>query len=160
MAVREGMVMRVDENDFFRKATMRICSSLEIETAMQRFLEYLKDFIPVYGIFLHLYERDLGAMRTIAMATPSMGKKLDQVTPLPQEARKSLENKFPTLSIINQPELDPVSRTMLHHLGKPDSSVLILLLEVENKKIGALSLVAEGKGRFSEEHARLFSLLN
>ncbi len=152
--------MRVDENDFFRKATMRICSSLEIEIAMQRLLEYLKDFMPVYGIFLHLYEADLGVMRTIAGATPSAGKKLDLVTPLPPEARKSLENKFPTLSIVNRPELEPVSRTMLQFLGKPDSSVLILLLEIESKKLGALSLVTEGKGRFSEEHARLFSLLN
>jgi formate hydrogenlyase transcriptional activator len=38
--------MHVDENEFFRKATMRVCSSLEIETAMWRALQYLKEFIP------------------------------------------------------------------------------------------------------------------
>jgi transcriptional regulator with GAF, ATPase, and Fis domain len=31
---------------------------------------------------------------------------------------------------------------------------------VESKKLGALVLLAEGRGRFSDEHARLFSLLN
>ena len=48
---------------------------------------------------------------------------------------------------------------MLERLVKPGSSALILVLEVENQRIGAFSLVAEGKGRFSEERIRLFSLL-
>ena len=34
--------MSFDKNEFFRQAAMRICGSLEIETAMQDFLEYLK----------------------------------------------------------------------------------------------------------------------
>jgi transcriptional regulator with GAF, ATPase, and Fis domain len=152
--------MHVDENEFFRKATMRVCSSLEIETAMWRALQYLKEFIPADMMFLHLYERDLEAMRTIAMATASEGRTLDHLTPLPKEARISLEEKYANLQIVNQPELEPVTQTMLQHLGKPDSSALVLLLEVEGKKLGALSLIAEGRGRFSGEHARLFSLLN
>ena len=67
--------MQVDENDFFRRATMQICSSLDIEIAMWRSIQFLREFIPVDMMFLHLYERDLGAMRTIAMATASARKK-------------------------------------------------------------------------------------
>ena len=153
--------MQVDENDFFRKATLRICSSLDIEIAMWRSIQFLREFIPVDMMFLHLYERDLGAMRTIAMATVSEGRKVDQITPLPKEARFALENNYRNVQIVNQPELEPVTRAMVQHLGKPDASVVILLLEVEGQKLGgALSMVAAGKGRFLEEHARLFSLLN
>jgi len=68
--LKRGMVMSVDENDFFRKATMQICSSLEIETAIWRALQFLKEFIPADMMFLHLYESDLGTMRTIAVALP------------------------------------------------------------------------------------------
>jgi len=152
--------MSVDENDFFRRATMQICSSLDIDVAMWRSLQFLKEFIPVDMMFLHLYERDLGAMRTIAMATASQGKKLDHLTPLPKEVRARVEERHPHLMILNQPESEPLGKTMLEQLGKPDSSSMVLHLDVEGKRLGALSLVAEGKGRFSEEHARLMSLLN
>jgi formate hydrogenlyase transcriptional activator len=152
--------MRIDENDFFRRATMQICSTLEIETAMWRSIQFLKDFIPVDMMFLHLYERDLGAMRTIAMATPSQGKKIDHLTPLPKEVRTRVEEKHPHVMILNQPELEPLGKTMFQQLGKSDSSGMVLHLDVEGKRLGALSLVAEGKDRFSEEHARLMSLLN
>jgi len=152
--------MSVDENDFFRGATMRICSSLDIEAAMLRSIRFLKDFIPVDMMFLHLYEKDLGAMRTIAMATASEGRKLDHITPLPKEVRIRVEEKHPHIMILNQPELEPLSKVMLQTLGKPDCSVLLLHLDVEDKRLGALSIIAEGKNRFNDEHGRLVSLLN
>jgi formate hydrogenlyase transcriptional activator len=152
--------MSVDENDFFHRATMQICSSLDIEIAMWRSIQFLKEFIPVDMMFLHLYERDLGSMRTIAMATASQGRKLDHLTPLPKEVRTRVEEKHPHVMILNQPELEPLGKTMFQQLGKSDSSGMVLHLDVEGKRLGALSLVAEGKGRFSEEHARLMSLLN
>jgi transcriptional regulator with GAF, ATPase, and Fis domain len=152
--------MGIDENDFFRRATMEICSSLEIEIAMWRFLQFLKEFIPVDMMFLHLYEHDLGAIRTIAMATVSQGRKLDHLTPLPKEVRTRVEEKHPHVMIVNRPGLEPLGKTMFQQLEKPDSSGLVLHLDVEGNRLGAMSLVAEGKDRFSEEHSRLMSLLN
>ena len=152
--------MLIGENEFFREATLRICSSLDIETAMWRSLQFLQGFIPVDMMFLHLYERDLGAMRTIAMATASQGKKLDHLTALSKEVRTRIEERQPHLMILNQPESEPLGKTMFQALGKPDSSGLVLHLDVEDKRLGALSIVAEGKNRFTEEHARFVSLLN
>lgn len=48
---------------------------------------------------------------------------------------------------------------MLGYYGRPDSSGLVQLLEVEGRRLGALVLLSEGRGKFSEEHARLFPLL-
>jgi len=152
--------MSVDENEFFRRATMQICSSLDIETAMWRSIQFLKDFIPVDMMFLHLYERGLGVMRTIAMATASQGRRLDHLTPLSKEVRTRVEEKHPHVMILNQPELEPLTKTMIQSLGKPDCSILLLHLDVEGQRLGALSIIAEGKNRFTEEHARLVSLLN
>ena len=152
--------MSVDENDFFRRATMQICSSLDIDVALWRSLQFLREFVPVDMMFLHLYERDLGAMRTIAMATASQGKKLDHLTPLPKEVRARVEEKHPHLMVLNRPEFEPLGKAMLEQLGKPNASSMVLHLDVEGKRLGALSLVAEGRDRFSEEHAKLMSLLN
>jgi transcriptional regulator with GAF, ATPase, and Fis domain len=152
--------MSIDVNDFFRRATIRICSSLDIEIAMWRCMQFLKDLIPSDEMYLHLYESGLGAMRTIAGATVSGGRKMDRITPLPKEARAGLEKDLRSMYVINQPESELGFQFMLQYYGRPDTSALIRLLEVEGKKLGALVLLAEGRGRFSEEHARLFSLLN
>jgi transcriptional regulator with GAF, ATPase, and Fis domain len=152
--------MSVDENDFFRRATMQICSSLDIEIAMWRCMQFLKDFIPADEMYLHLYDRGLGAMRTIAGATASEGRKMDRITPLPKEVRPAVEKDFQSTYRINQPESEPAFQFMLQYYGRSDTSALVRLLKVEDKRLGALVLLAEGRDRFSEEHARLFSLLN
>ena len=36
--------MNVDENVFFREATLRICSSLDIVTALKRCFEYIRAY--------------------------------------------------------------------------------------------------------------------
>jgi transcriptional regulator with GAF, ATPase, and Fis domain len=152
--------MSIDENDFFRKATMQICSSLDFEIAMWRCMQFLKDIMPADEMYLHLYDSGLRAFRTIAGATASEGKKMDRITPLPKEVGTALGKNFQSMYIINRPELEPGLQFMLQYYGRPDTSALIRLLEVEGKKLGALVLLAEGRDRFSEEHARMFSLLN
>jgi len=150
--------MDIDENKFFRSATMRICSSLDLEIAMWRAMQYLKDFIPANEMYLHLYDKGLGAMRTIAGATVSEGRKMDRITPLPKEVRASIE-EFTGVSIINQPELQAGFQFMLGYYGREDTSALVQLLEVEGQKLGALVVLAQGRDQFSETHGRLFSLL-
>jgi transcriptional regulator with GAF, ATPase, and Fis domain len=151
--------MSIDENDFFREATMRICSSLDIEIAMCRCMQFLKDFIPADEMYVHLYESGLGAFRTIAGATASEGRKMGRITPLPEEVRTKV-SEFSGMRVINQPELEPAFQFMLQYYGRMDTSALVRLLKVEDKRLGALVLLAKGRDRFSEEHGRLFSLLN
>ncbi len=43
----------MDEKEFFREATLRICGSLEIEKAMWQCLLYIHDFIPASQMSLH-----------------------------------------------------------------------------------------------------------
>jgi transcriptional regulator with GAF, ATPase, and Fis domain len=152
--------MSVDENDFFRRATIQICSSLDIEIAMWHCIQFLKEFMPADEMYLHLYESGLGAFRTIAGATAAEGRKMDRITPLPKDVRPGLGKDLRSVYIINQPESDPGFQFMLQYYERSDTSGLIRLLEAGGEKLGALVLLAEGRDRFSEEHARLFSLLN
>ena len=59
-------MMNVDENVFFREATLRICSSLDIETALKRCFEYIRPFIPVTRMGLHILDVDLNVLRFVA----------------------------------------------------------------------------------------------
>lgn len=153
--------MTIDEKDFFQQATLRICSSLDIRTAMKRSLEYLALIMPADWMRLALYERGLSALRTIAVATSSGDIKIDTIIPLSQKARDFLTSSdLPEVRIVNRPDSDPVIREVQKHHGLPEASEIVLRLSIEGKRAGAVALAARGKDRFSEEHARLFSLLN
>ena len=58
--------MNVDENVFFREATLRICSSLDIVTALKRCFEYIRAFIPANGMTLHILDPDLNLLKFVA----------------------------------------------------------------------------------------------
>ncbi len=159
--------MTVDKNDFFRKATMRICGNLDIETAMWSCLEYLETVIPVTGMNLHLFEGGLGTVRTVAQVTRYDDEhvKLQQVVSLPEEARIVLESKWSGMQkqdimIFNRPELDPVTRAMTRIVRKPESSNLVMRLEIEDNRLGALVMYADGKDRYTSAHAELVALLH
>ena len=57
----------MDENLFFREATLRLCSSLEIDTALKRFYEYIKPFIPVAELNLHIVDFNQNTLRLVAL---------------------------------------------------------------------------------------------
>ena len=152
--------MKVDKNLFFRQATMSICSSLSLETAMQRCMALLKTYMPADEMYLHLYDPGLRAFRTVAGATAGHGHKLDSITPLPKGIGQALEKETRRLFVLNQPEAEPGLAFMLKHYGREDTSALVRVIEVEGQRLGALVLLAAGRDRYSDIHGRLFDLLN
>ena len=147
--------MMIDENDFFRQVTTRVCGSLDIKTALARAFQYLREFIPLDAMGLHLYEPELDAMRTIARVGASGSYVIDKVTSL----HGKLEESHEPVKIVNHPERDLLVRTMIRH-GKPSAySVMLLYLVMEHDKVGALSLRADGKAKYRADHARLLSLV-
>ncbi len=145
----------VDENDFFRQVTTRVCGSLDIKTALSRAFQYLREFLPLDAMGLHLYEPELGGMRTIARVSPSGSYVMDKVTPL----RGKLKEEQEPVKIVNHPERDLLVKTMIRH-GKPsESSVMLLYLLIGPGRGGALSLRAEGREKYKAHHARLLALV-
>ncbi len=156
--------MSIDENKFFRESTIRICGSLDIETAMCSCMQYLEEFMPADKMYLQHYEPALGGMRTIATATPKQGKRLDQLTPLTKEVQAAIEamrksRRNPNEKVTRRPETKALSTRLLKPMLPPDTSFIFTYLDVDNQPLGAAVLVAKGHDRYSEEHSRLFSML-
>ena len=160
--------MIVDENEFFRQATLLICGRLEIEDAMADCIRYLNQYIPADKIMVELFSPEFNAMQIIADATPDGGRKANRLTPLPQEAWEYMvmiwedfqkEGAIPVI-VINHPEKNPVGRVMVADYGTQDVSLLVLTLIVEGSYFGDLVLQCKGKGRYTDEHARLLNLLS
>lgn len=151
----------MDENEFFRQMTLRICGSLDIETALRRSFDYLAQALPLEMLSLHLYEQDIGAVKTIAVTTASDSRRLRTITPMTPEVRAGLENPdVPDVRIINRPQNDPVNRQLAEFFDLPNSSILLMRLVIEQKRLGTLVLVAKDFDQYTEQHARWLSLLN
>ncbi len=151
----------IDENDFFRQMTIRICGSLDLDRSLQHSLLYLRSFMPVDEIFLHLYEQSLGAIRTIAAVTSADSRNPEKITLLTREGRMSLEKPgVQNVRIVNRPESDPVIAKIAESFRIPGSSALIMRLVIEGARLGSIVLTADGFDRYREEHARLLALLN
>ncbi|OPY90413.1 MAG: Formate hydrogenlyase transcriptional activator [Syntrophaceae bacterium PtaU1.Bin231] len=154
---RDRCRMVIDENAFFREVTTRVCGSLDIKTALARAFRYLQEFIPLNAMGLHLYEPESHAIRTIARVGPSGSFVLDRLTPLP--GKLITGERLEKVRIFNHPERDMIVRTMIPQGRASSYSVMILYLVMERKRVGTLSLRAEGKGKYREDHARLLSLV-
>jgi transcriptional regulator with GAF, ATPase, and Fis domain len=157
------LYMTIDHNEFFRRGTLAICGALEIDQAMQDCLGVVRELLPADCMFLQIYEPDLGAMRTMAKATPESAEQVDLLTPLPKEAqervRKNLSRFLDDAVIIDTPERNPVARAMLRFHGIERSSVLRMTLTTENGRLGGVVLTADGENRYHQEHAELLGLL-
>ena len=153
----------MNHDAFFRKATLEICGSLQIEKAMSRCIGAINNHIPVDRMFLQIYESDLGAMRTIASATIEKGQRLDEMTPMNAETRELIRNNLTRFRdgvvAISSPETNPVAREMLHFHGIEGWSILNMFLMTENDRLGTVVLTAEGPDRYNDEHTNLLSLL-
>ena len=154
--------MHVDENEFFRKATIHICSSLNIEKAMQRCLLFIETHMPVSWMSLYIYEEESGTISNLATVSRRGGVPPLPSISLPKNAIAQLEDEFAKwedVKIVSSPEHDAVSRTVYEQTGKANISLLIMRLVIENKRLGALTVIAEQKNCYNAHHAELIGLL-
>ncbi|HTY21726.1 MAG TPA: GAF domain-containing protein, partial [Desulfomonilaceae bacterium] len=154
--------MKFSESDFFRYITLNICGSLQLETALQRSFDALKEVMPLDLMALHFYEPSLGALHTIHLVSNNENKSLDLITPLEGRAKAMLTDpEVPNVRIVNNIETDPVIKRMAYVLKvSPETSTVVIRLVLENQRVASIGFTANGLGRYTEEHARLLSLLN
>ena len=153
--------MAVDEKDFFREFTLRICGSLEIEKALWQSLLYIRDFMPANQMSLHFYHRDLGIVETVAHATLDSGEAMSLRTPLSQKARKQIEaQRSIRVRVFDRLKDNPVTRPVAEKFNALELSSVIMDLVLEKKMLGVFSVFNNGREKFSPDHVRLLSLLN
>lgn len=157
--------MTITGDAFFRRATAVICRHLLPEDGLRACAELLKEVMPVGQMYLEVYEHELGAIRSIASATPREGRAMDLLVPMSAAQRQMItgfrdQSPSDNVFIVNEPKADPVSRTMLEALKEPlDTSVLGTYPSIEDEVVGSVVVTAAGENQFTTEHAELFGLL-
>ena len=153
--------MTLDENEFFRQATLRICSSLDIEKALSSCLQYIRLFMPASEMFLGLLEPGTGVLRSLGIVDYGGNKKSIPLTPLSREAIREIESdaRSGDIKTIDWARYPSLTKALHPYIDLSNRSGLLMELQIENKPLGAFSILGEGKAMFTKAHVHLVSLL-
>jgi transcriptional regulator with GAF, ATPase, and Fis domain len=160
----------MDENEFFREATLKICGNLKVEEALVSMLNFLRQTMPVDKIFLQFFNPALKSFQTVSIVTQEKGMAVDLLVPLSFEALNELaqfEQKFRVQEknvafIQNENPYDLAVNREYFSFHKTDiTSIIVVPLGLEQKMLGQGSFffVTQGDRKFTREHADLLSLL-
>lgn len=147
--------MAVNRDEFFREVTLRICSSLQINTAFGRVFEYLREHFPMDHMFLDITDKSLGVIRHIAVATTGT-KTPDKIITIPEglwEWVRKLQAPF----ILAPSDQDDRIRAFAPLIKLEGHSDLAVPLRIEEELIGFLVLRTRGEGKFTPEHVELLA---
>ena len=151
-------------DEYFREATLRICGNLDIEESIFLTLQFLEKQMPVTIMFLEYYDVSLSSTRTIAKATPEGGQQIDLLTPLSPQAKEwasgYLKDYKKQAYLYQDPWSRPYASEMMRFHNISLNSVILLPLEAGGKVIGSLVVGCEKDAQFTDEHAKLISLLS
>ncbi|SLM28540.1 Transcriptional regulator, NifA subfamily, Fis Family [Desulfamplus magnetovallimortis] len=151
----------LNENDFFREATLKICGSLEIEKALHQCLLYIRQFIPAGQMGFHVYHRDAGVVETVAYATPDAGKIMSVKIRLGHKGRMQVEKQRSLrVRVISKLADDPVAAPVAERLNAQELSAVVLDLVLDRTMLGVFSVFNNGEESFTDEHVHLLSLLS
>ncbi len=153
--------MTIDEKDFFRQVTLRICGSLEIEKALWQCLLYIRNFLPAGQMSLHVYHRDVGVVETIANATREGFRALALSSQLSDDTRRRIE-KLGLVRVRAIPRLgdDPVCSPVAEKFNALDMPAVVSDLVLEKKLLGVLAIFGNGRTPFTKEHLHLIGAVN
>jgi len=165
--LRHRNELKLFNRDFFWEVTMRICGNFKIEEGLRDCIRYISKYIPVDRIYLERYDGNLFAMRPIARASSDKAEVLDMLLPLPEDAKEAMkevrrtwyDGSLPPVIVINDPDDEPVTKNLLDKLGEPLSSAMSMPLFIKDHIAGTVVVLAKGKDRYNEDHARLFATL-
>ncbi|WPD23418.1 MAG: sigma 54-interacting transcriptional regulator [Candidatus Electrothrix scaldis] len=161
----------MDENEFFREATLRICGNLEIEKALFSALKYMRQVMPVDHMFFQFYDEEHNAMHILADASPECGRIVDLQVKLSVGARQELmqfreefrhkKSKFVWLFRDN-PRKQKLTDEIFNSLGYSTTSLMVFPLGLKFQELlggGSLILSSESESKFSQQHVELLSLV-
>jgi len=153
--------MEFDKNEFFRQATLRICSSLDIQKSLSNFFSYIRLFIPVFQADLSMFDPSTGILRNLANVDEAGHKKNLPPTPLSRAAIQELESaaKAGGVAIRHWNEQSELVKILRRDFDLSNCVSLTMDLVLEGERLGFLALHAEGKIIFTREQVDLFYLL-
>ncbi|MBU0972710.1 MAG: sigma 54-interacting transcriptional regulator [Proteobacteria bacterium] len=154
--------MMINENHFFREATLHICGSVEIEKALSACYNYLSSILFIDYIYLHFIELEQKRGTVFAMADRHGGRRKNIRFDHPAKIWDFIGDgtQIPEKRLLNRADQDPLGKQMLQVIGIQEKiSIMTLRLSLDNREVGVVGFGAKGWDRFTKEDLGLLGLL-
>jgi len=152
---------KIDENEFFREAALRICGTFEIEKALWNCFKYISKFIKVDRAYLHYFKPEEKCGIIFARADHDRGQRVNiKSFPPPDIWRIMKSGEMPEQLLFNRADEDPMGSYMLSAVGMHEKcSLIVTRLTVDDKWLGGVSFGAIGWDHYDNEDLHLLKLL-
>ncbi|GIU04986.1 ATPase AAA [Shewanella sp. c952] len=144
------------KKQFYYQATQCLCSSLSLESALKSYYDYVKQHLPIDGIFLNIYRPAHGDIQFLSHVNQSQAMALDKQVKLSSEMELVLQqNDRPVIRIINDINLDKVTGFVAPQVIPDIGSVILLRMVSSDTHLGVVGFYAKQPGVFKPLHADL-----
>jgi transcriptional regulator with GAF, ATPase, and Fis domain len=157
----QGGAVKIDDNEFFREATLRLCGSLDINEALLGCSHYIRQFVPLSRIYIVLFDPDMHVSQILSSAKWEGWKGVVGHTPIhiPERFRTEWQRHWDGYVIMNDHSSEEWFWDHMRDYGYPQNvSVLIMRLKI-GPSLCMVGLIEDGQGVYTEEHAHLITLL-
>ena len=117
----------INESQFLREVSIRICGSLEIDKALVSCFEYVSRVMPVDELIITIYDAEFKCLKNVAIAD-AFGAHLSSeeipLTPLQPHEIQNTE-RFPRVRKLDNALHDPIIRRLAENRKWPPASVLV-----------------------------------
>lgn len=155
--------MSVTDDIFFKQATLSLFRDLEGDTALTHIRSFLKEHMPVEALTLIKYDEGMKVLRILAHVRPASWPKIQESIQCPDhfqgEMKKLVKTLQPIVCVNDCSKMETNTKQPFPSLFPEDSSAIRMSLVYRNVRLGSLTIHAEGKNRFTDEHVRLISML-
>ncbi|MGD9211151.1 MAG: hypothetical protein PVI90_10255, partial [Desulfobacteraceae bacterium] len=146
--------MPIDYKAFFHAGTVRICSSLDIDTMLSDCFRFLKDYIPLEMIELSVFDRKINSVRILARhADFKVNHDINTPIKVPPEAIAFAQSQKSKIFIFDSSIPNHPAQKLATILGISDVVGIVLMLSIKDEKLGVVKVLSRGKQKFTKEHA-------
>lgn len=152
----------MNDGEFFREATIRICGSLDAGKALLSCLQFIRDHIPADRLAFTVYDTDAGAFITLAVVSENEVLQPKTWPVLPEKYRDLMNGSqlYSNYNIAQRLGDHDLSKLMTEPHGIGDFASLSLTLWDHERLLGFVAVHnTTTPGVFTPEHARKFELL-
>ena len=145
-----------------------LCSSSQIEKAMQAFIHAIPHGFCCDGIFLNYYRHDIRSIQFIALATHKAARLKRDLISIPDYIAEQFEQRQDVeVQLINDLKQDVLTEYVVERGFRNIKSVILMRMSLDGMRLGAIGFFSYQPQAYSAEHVALieavrgeFSLLS
>ncbi|HEX9778251.1 MAG TPA: sigma 54-interacting transcriptional regulator [Geopsychrobacteraceae bacterium] len=157
--------MKIDKNEFFREASLLICSSLDFCQALGKAHQYLATIMPLDHLHLNLYQEKGKEVWTFTRGADDNVCQKNVFTATNNARVQECLERYAGLNrkgvlLYRTAEESPLGSVVAPFLGYQGRSIMVMHLNIGEHYLGSVVVVARQGCFFTEEHVDLLQRLN